>query len=65
MRIAVARDTSATAARCDLLTLVCQCGYVLLACGCPAVHAARTVAACGRCTATGGIPVLEDDSQEA
>jgi hypothetical protein len=40
--------------------LVCACGAVLLTCPmptCAAMHAVRTVEACGVCTATGGQPV--------
>jgi hypothetical protein len=50
---------------CDLLTLVCQCGTILLACGCPSLHEARTLAACGACTCTGGVPVIEADHDDA
>lgn len=42
----------------------CRCGAVVLACvkpDCCIDHAPRIVEACGRCTATGGMPVLDSD----
>lgn len=38
----------------------CVCGTVLLACSCADPHVLKRLACCGRCTATGGEPVLEE-----
>ena len=59
------RDSSIHPALPALLPLVlCSCGAVVLACvkpDCCTAHTLRVIAACGRCTATGGMPVIDDD----
>jgi hypothetical protein len=36
--------------------VVCKCGAQVVTCLCPGPHLIREVLACGRCTATGGMP---------
>lgn len=45
--------------------VLCACGAVVLTCTqpeCATPHTLHVVAACGRCTATGGMPVLDDET---
>lgn len=42
--------------------VVCTCGAVLVTCPCARPHSpARILEACGRCTCTGGEPVIEQE----